>query len=312
MLVACSGDADETAGDAPAPALVGALELPVSQRVGDALPAGALSIELSTVAIQVAGEPTWELQAGRLPDAVGTKLDAALAKHKPAAVELGLHSSAPYAASFGVLSALERAGVKTLALKVRKASGTESGHIVFAGFDVTDAPADAVVPVPGAAPKTWDAFVSAWSEVETACRAADSGNCAYKPEKVAEGGALKTVLLAAGQGANVHFHRVGVPPAQEPEAAPPAKVEAPAGNTDPAAEAEQAPPATEALFQFRAREALKSPSAITGTLAAALGAGGGGVIVQGEAATPAMRLVSLIGAAFPDGKGQPRVVFQKP
>lgn len=315
LLAACSGGESE-ASSVERPPLVGALELPVSQRTGDALPAGALAVALSASALEVADEALGNLEGGRLPAALSSKLDQALAAHKAAPVALTLHASAPYAAVFSVLSALQGAGTETLVFKVRKASGTEAGYAKLAGFGVTEAAEDAAVAIPGAPVNMWDTFAAAWSDVEGACRASDTGNCAYKPTKVAAGGELKTVLLVAGQGANVHFYRVGGPPV---EVEVPAKVDAQdkargkgQDKTDPMAELEQAPPATQALFQFRAKEALKTPSAIGGTVAAAWGEQAGGVVIAARAATPAMRLIALLGAAFPDGKPAPRIVFAAP
>jgi hypothetical protein len=188
--------------------------------------------------------------------------------------------------------------------------------------------------VPGVAARPWNDFVSQWDAVANGCRAARTGSCAFKPEKIAEGGELKVVLHAAGQGINVEYVRIGA----EPDAAAAPKEE-PAGKnkhkskakahkgknkkhpelidgvkapSDVADEAENLPPATEALFQFRGQEALVSPSPVSETVKPVCGASACGVVVQAEKATPFLRVVSLLGAAFPDGSTAPRIVFEFP
>lgn len=304
---ACGDDGGDAASDADAAPLVGVLELPVSLRTGDAAPGQAYDIQLNTTELRVDGKSIGQLAGGSLPAEVVGKLAAALSGKQNAALQV--HASAPYAAVSALLSALSKAGVTGLSFKVRKASGTDTGWLTPAGFGTADAAADdADVGVPGAPEKSWADFEAAWEAVYEACGGSDSGNCAYKPAKIAQGGKLKTVLYAAGQGVNVNFYRTGAPPPEEPApAAEPAKTDKP---TDPAAEVEDAPPATQALFQFRAKEAQKSPSAITGTLAPLCGSQTCGVIVRAEAATPMMRLISLLGAAFPDGGPAPRVLFE--
>jgi hypothetical protein len=164
---------------------------------------------------------------------------------------------------------------------------------------------DQAVAFEGLPTRPWSDFSSKWDDVQGACRASPTGSCAFKPTKVAEGGDLKIVLHSAGQGVNVDFFRIGGPP---PEAAAPAQPEAKpskaskaskkkAGKkhkpelldgvkaTDVAAEVEEAPPATEALFQFRAQEAVTVPSAVSETLKPVCGATSCGVVVQAEKAT---------------------------
>ena len=77
-------------------------------------------------------------------------------------------------------------------------------------------------------------------------------------------------------------------------------------------EALNAPPATEALFQFRAQETVAKPSAITESIKPVCGTSACGVVIQAEKATSFVRVISLLGAAFPDGTNAPNVVFELP
>jgi hypothetical protein len=183
----------------------------------------------------------------------------------------------------------------------------------------------------GLSPRPWSDFSNQWDTVQSACKASPTGNCAFKPEKVADGGELKIVLHAAGQGVNVEYFRIGPPPevteaAPEPEKAGKGKKKKPAKKKgkkvelldgvqapkDVVDEALNSAPATEALFQFRAQEAVASPSAVTESIKPVCGTTACGVVVKAEKATAFVRVISLLGAAFPDGTSAPNVVFELP
>lgn len=339
-VTGCGGGEKAAPATAVSEPIVAPLELPIALRSQGAAASDAVLVEVSMGAIHVAQKPALELTSGVLSptDRSPTgqdlpKLVQALNAGPHAKASLAIASLVPYQTVVSVLASLKAAGVGSSAFQVRSPTSTTPGLLALENFDVRDKTGTGNDPgaiVPGVAPRPWADFVSQWDAVANACRGARTGSCTSKPEKVADGGELKIVLHAAGQGVNVEYFRIGAPPTEAAPAEEPVKagkghkagkkkgkkhvelidgVKAP---TDVAAEAEHEPPATEALFQFRGQEALTSPSPVTDTIKPLCGTAACGVVVQAEKATPFLRVVSLLGAAFPDGTSAPRLVFELP
>ena len=339
-LCACGGDKPD-AQAAPSGPIVGVLELPISLRTTGAAPADFHDVEISPTEVHVAGQPVLNLASGAIvaADRQGTtlpKLSAALAKAPHARLALAVAAAVPYDTVSLVLATAKAAGVRSVAFKVRPhGGGSATGWLALDALDVgPKSKTDQAVAFDGLPTRPWSDFSSKWDDVQGACRASPTGSCAFKPTKVAEGGDLKIVLHSAGQGVNVDFFRIGGPPPAAAAAPPEAQStkttktskasKKKAGKkhkpelidgvkaTDVVAEVEEAPPATEALFQFRAQEAVTVPSAVSETLKPVCGATSCGVVVQAEKATLFVRMLSLLGAAFPDGTPTPHVVFELP
>jgi biopolymer transport protein ExbD len=337
-LSACGGDKSE-APAAPSGPIVGVLELPVSLRSGGKALGDAYETEVSPTEIRVAGELAITLGAGMVPaaDRQGAqlpKLAALFGKAHHAGLALAVASAVPYDTVALVLSTAKASGARNIAIKVRApGNSSTTGWLALDKFEVgprtkSDDPLGAA----DAPKKSWADFTSKWDEVQAACRTSPTGSCAFKPEQVAEGGDLKIVLHAAGQGVNLDFFRIGGPPPQA--AAAPAEPEKPGKKgkkapkakkgkkvelldgvkrpSDPVADVEAAPPATEASFQFRAQEAVSAPSAVSEAMKPVCGGGGCAVAIQSEKNTLFVRVASLIGAAFPDGTPAPHTVFELP
>jgi hypothetical protein len=335
FLAACGGD-KQAAAPAPTGPIVGVLELPISLRSKGAAPSDAQTVEISPTAVNAGGQPVLALAPGAAvtpADRQGEtipKLVAALGHH--AGMSLAVASAVPYETVALVLSSAINAGVRSVSFQVRApGSSNTQGWLSLDGVEVrAKTKSDEDPAVEGVSKRPWSDFVSKWDEVQAACRASPSGSCAFRPEPVAQGGDLKLVLHSAGQGVNVEFFRVGGP-AEDPAAtaaAAPAdkakgkgkkkgkhKVELLDGVKKPkdvVDEAEHAPPATEALFQFRAQEAVTNPSAVSATVKPVCGSAPCVAIMQAEKATLFVRVISLLGAAFPDAESAPRVVFEMP
>jgi biopolymer transport protein ExbD len=333
---ACGGDKPDAQAAASGP-IVGVLELPISLRTAGAAPADFHDVEISPTEVHVGGQPVLTLASGAVTaaDRQGVllpKLTAALGKAPHARLALAVAAAVPYDTVAVVLATVKAAGVRSVAFKVRPhGSSSATGWLALDNLDVRPkSKTDEEVVFEGLAKQSWSDFAGKWDEVQGACRASPTGSCAFKPAKVAEGGDLKIVLHAAGQGVNVDFFRIGGPPpeaaAPEQPAAKPGKADKKANKKkrkaelidgvkapkDVVAEVEEAPPATEALFQFRAQEAVSVPSAVSETLKPVCGTASCGVVVQAEKATLFVRMLSLLGAAFPDGTPTPRVVFELP
>ncbi|MDH5672057.1 MAG: hypothetical protein OEZ06_07895 [Myxococcales bacterium] len=331
-LAACGGEekAEEGGGEAAGldiPAL-GVLELPVSARASDGAPSGHRSVDLSPAGIRVDDAGLMPLESGKVPaaerqDNVIGKLKSALASPSKSVLALAVHASIPYETLALTLETAKAAGMRDVAFKVRKPGGgsTEAGWLTVKNFSMTPR-TFGEVKISGVQPRTWDEFATAWDPIYQACRGAQTGSCAYVQSNVAKGGNLKIVLQAAGQGVNVNFFRVGIQNEELSDEEKKRKAELAAkkeaflqgrlSQTDLEKELLEGPPATEALFQFRAREALATPSPVSDTIAPLCGKKACGAVVSAELPTMSVRVVSLIGAAFPDGAAPPVLAFEQP
>jgi hypothetical protein len=158
--------------------------------------------------------------------------------------------------------------------------------------------------------------------VHDACRTALTGNCAYVDATFAKGGTLKIELMASGRGINIDFYRRGLTPEQE-------RAEERAWAAQLAAKKEdflqgrishddmveilvKGDPSTQALFQFRYEEALKGPSALSRTMGPMCHSERCGVVITADPISPVVRIVNIIGGAFPDGSMMPVFAFEMP
>jgi biopolymer transport protein ExbD len=311
--------------------VLGILELPVSLRTGDAAPDGR-KVEAGLTELRVDDKAVLTLESGKITPAdrssssdgrdVAPKLVEALKTPAKSALVLSAHSGLNYETIALILSSAHAAGIRDLALNVRKAGGsTEAGYAVYKNFQLTPR-TDGEVEMASVDARSWDELSAAWQAMHDACRAAETGSCAYVPGTPLTGGKLKIVLHAAGQGVNLDFFRVGLTP-EELAAEEKARTASLAAKkedvvqgrkkaTDVAAEMEEGAPPSEALFQFRAQEALESPSALTETMRPLCGKRACGAVVSAEPQTLLVRVASLIGAAFPDGGAAPVLAFELP
>ena len=306
---------------------LGVLELPVSLRSSDPAPGDARKVEVSQTGIRVDDQPLLALESGHVPAAERandeiTKLKAALQSPAKPAVALSLHASLAYDTAALAINTIKAAGVSQLSLAVRKpGASTTAGWMTFKSFQTTPR-TDAEVIMPNVDAHTWDEFTGAWQAIYDACRTAQTGSCAYVETNVEKGGHLQIVLHAAGKGVNVDFFRVGISPEQlaaeaEARKAEQAKkkedvIQGRVKQTDVAEELVAGDPANQALFQFRDREALTVPSPVSEVMKPLCGSKACGVVLSAESATLTVRMVSLIGAAFPDGSAPPILAFELP
>jgi biopolymer transport protein ExbD len=324
-VAGCNHEAEAAkAAEAAGPPL-GVLELPVSMRTGDKPPDNARKVEVTASELRVDDQVVLKLEGSRVPaaeqkDGVIPKLSAALAN--PARGRIALHALAalPYETAALVLNTASAAGMHQLSLRVRKPSGsTETGWLSVDAFQMTPRTYDEV-PLQGVEAHTWDEFAAAWQAMHDACRASQTATCPYVESNVAKGGKLKLVLFAAGSGVNVNVFRVGVSPEELAAEQQRRKAEL-AGKkedaiqgrakvTDVEKELAEGEPATEALFQFRAQEALDPPSAVSAVMQPLCGTKPCGAVVSAENNTMMVRVVSLIGAAYSEAASVPPLAFE--
>lgn len=307
---------------------IGVLELPVSLRTGDQGPSGNYKVELSPGGIRVDENAVMALDNGNVPagqvqDGVIGVLKSAFSGGR-ARIAVSVNASLPYQTLAQVLNTAAAAGVRNASFQVRKpgGSGTTTGWLSADNFAMTPK-TDLEVKFANVAVRPWDDFTKSWQEIHDACRMSRSGSCAYVQNNPATGGNLKIVLHSSGKGVNVNFFRVGfsaeqlAEESQKREAAINEKkrafLDGRMKQMDLEAELLKAEePASQALFQFRQDEALAAPSAISGTLRQLCGTSACGAVVSADPQTLSVRVVSLIGAAFPDGTPPPSLAFEMP
>jgi hypothetical protein len=330
-LAGCKRDADQGAPGASAADEVGRalgeLELPVSLRAHDTAPTNAHQVEATTEQLRLNGAPVIALQKGEVAEAdqrdgVIGKLESALRAQGRSTIALRLQAIIPYKTMAMILNTAKQAGVMNAAFAVREPGGQPKTGWLNADNFVMSSKADDVPNIPSVTPKSWDAFTAKWKSVTEACRTAQTGNCAYADANFARGGVLKIELFVSGRGINIDFYRRGLTADQEHE-------EEQKRNKELAQKKEQflqghlthdqmveflllGDPSTQALFQFRYQEALNAPSALSGTMSPLCQGERCGVLVAADDIAPMVRVISMLGAAFPDGAQGPIYAFEMP
>ncbi len=308
-------DPEPAESEASAPA-VGPLELPISLRYDTTAPASAVKIEISTGELRLEGQPVLALENGRVPD--GERADSSLPKLAEAlrsgparrVAQLRIHGNVPYLTTALVLGTLKAANIHQASFEVRQGTGTNIGHLTLDRFDVRQETDDEWATFPASHQRSWEELAPHWEAMTAACRENHSVDCDYKPANIAEGGQMQITLFARGNAVKVELDRFGVEQPQPDTAAGPALIEGIA--PEPDATEDESPPATRAAFTWRFQATTSEPSPVALTLREICGAQACGAVVTAEGQTMTMRILSLIGAAFPNGSPAPQILFQIP
>ncbi|MET0384584.1 MAG: hypothetical protein ABW321_01430, partial [Polyangiales bacterium] len=208
--LACGG---EKPAEAPAPAgpIVSVLELPIALRSQGTAPSDGALVEVSQTGVNVRNQPVLTLAGGTVnaADRAGgaggeggllPKLVQAISGGPHAKALLAVASTVPYETVTQVLASAKAAGAESVVFQVRAPSGTTPGYLALDGFDLhPKTKRDEGTPITGIPTRPWSDFSNQWEVVAQACGGARTGSCAFKPEKIADGGELKIVLHAAGQ-----------------------------------------------------------------------------------------------------------------
>lgn len=310
VFVACD-DEPEVPEESPDP-VVGIMELPISFR-HDSAPQNPLRIEASPTKLRVDGHTILELEGGRVPDAevAGTMINAlkTAIEGAPArgAAALRLHANIPYRTTALIFGTLKASNIREAAVEVRRGATTDTGYLKLGGFDVREE-SDEWVTFDGSFQRRWDELEPQWEDMYTSCREGPYVDCAFKANKVAEGGNMQITLFARGNGVKVELHQFGAE--EQPEAQP---VELLEGITPPpGSEEDVEEPVTTAAFTWRFQVTTTEDSALSATTRPLCGSAACGAVVTAEAQTPTMRVMSFIGAAFPNGSPAPNLMFQIP
>jgi len=302
------------------------LDLPVSLRSGDAAPTNAATVEATSQQLRVDGTAIATFERGEIADsdhANGVIPKLAEVLRGRSAVAMRMQANLPYETVALVMNTAKQNGIHDIRFQVRPVGGdVSSTGWLDPGRFVMTTKAEELPEIPGTKERSWNDFTEHWQAIFDGCRSARTGNCAYVTDNFAEGGTLRLELMASGRGINVNFFRRGLSEEQqideeEKRAALVARKKDDFLNGR-ITEDEMIEtlllgrPATYALFQFRYQEALSKPSPITGTIAPVCRSRECGVVVTADPQTRFVNLLSLIGAAFPDGTPMPGLGFDMP
>lgn len=294
--------------------ILGVLELPIAHRMGASPPASAAQVEVSPSEIRVDGETVMSLQGGKVPPGevqgyVLPKLKSRLSGKS--ALALSVHAALPYATLARIIYTGFEVGAKQLAFRVRKpGTTTDTGWLAIQQSHFAPSPEDS--PFAESALLPWESFAASWEESLDACQVTTHGDCGYRPLAKAEGGKLDMMLRVRGTGLALRFRQAGAPEVEKPK--PKAKAELLDGIQGGGEAAEEAPPepSTEHVFTLRAEAATASPSPISGITQPVCGSRPCPTVLDAEGISMSGLVISLLGAAFPDGSAEPKVAWVLP
>jgi hypothetical protein len=303
------------------------MEVPISLRTDGTAPSDALRIEASPQELRVNAQPVLGLERGRIaaseitPEGAVTKLRAAIqsAPARPRAA-LTFHGMVGYGTLARTIEALTVAGYRELSVAVRPltsgAPPNAMSWLALAAPRVVPPGTELVDPASvGGTARRWSEFTQKWEEVYQTCRAGRSIDCDPPPAATPDDGQLMVVLWARGQGMQIRFHRVGAPPPPDPRAVLESQSALVAAvQTGRLREGQQLPPTpvTQGTFTFRADVATTANSAISLLARPVCGALSCLTVVEADEETPVMRVISFVGAMFPNGSATPSLIFRLP
>jgi biopolymer transport protein ExbD len=322
-LTAC-GQAQEEEAPVDTTPIVGALEIAIARNNQAPAPTGAALIEISPSELRLDHRQVVALESGgRVPDAqvaenVITPLRAGLTTGaaRPRAA-IWVNASVPYLTLLRVLNTLHASNMREVSFAVRRGTttGGDTGWMRIARWHVVPA-GDA--PVTFASPaRPWSDFVDHWREMYASCRESTVYiDCDGTPRNIAQGGELQVNLWARGQAMKVTFMQVNA-------GAEAAEGEAPAANTGPAliegvraapppAEVDLGPIVTEGAFNFRHQDLVLPESAFSNTVQPVCGTESCQVVIDADATTPSMRVLTMLGAFYANGFTEPEIAFRIP
>jgi hypothetical protein len=311
-LFACGEDEPPPVDPAPT---IGVLELPISLRSVANAPANAARLQVSPTELGFDGRKLLDLDgglvaAGDRADDVISPLRSAIqggAARRSAVVEM--HVNVPYQTTTLILATLAASGVREVAFAVRKPGATTPTYLVLDHWRVAPFTDEPVV-MEGEAQRSWADMVLAWEDAYTACRRDHYVDCNPKPTYPAAGGRLEMRFFSRGSAVKAEFRQFDAP--ETPEQLPPEMLEGvpPPPTAQPGEEI--IVPVDHGAFTWRFEAATDELSPISAAFRPLCGARACGIVVTGDVETMTMRIVSMLGAAFPDGTPAPHVVFLIP
>jgi len=319
LLTACGGD-DEGEGELDTTDHVGLYEIPISRNNQASEPRDAVRVEISPTEMRLNYEPILELERGLVPesavnDGVITALREGISGNAARSrAALRIHTNVPYLTLAQTMNTLREAGLRELFLAVRTPGETpQEGWMQMPHWQVLP-PGDEPATFEGRAPR-WDEFVAVWRDVYDRCRAGEYVDCDGPYSITAEGGELDIEMWTRARAMKVTFRQIN-PPEPEPsggggggggliEGVAPAPVAADSGEPEE-------DPATAGAFTMHHQEAVAEDSGISSFMEPVCADTQCRVTFVTDATTASMRVISFIGAAFPNGSQTPQIAFRMP
>lgn len=292
------------------------IELPLSRRSGDPVSTGAPLVLIAFDAINVGGRDVTPLNRGALTP-VQDELAAipavqAAVPSGTTEVRIRMHASAKYGTLLAVLASLRAAGVTRIGFDVKKNSlGDETGTLVVASLEPRVATRESpTFQEPYA--RSWDTISEIWDDAFVACEgSAGSFDCSPVTDKLALGGDVEIGIFRRQGALILYFQRFGfgndIPAAENFMNQQNTRT---AGVRNRDRDREERPPATSASFGFRWESLNADPeSPLAVVMRAATANGPVGVHIAADRNSEGGAILSVIGAAFPDGVTAPAIVL---
>lgn len=301
---------------------IGIMDIPISLRHDPRPPANALTISISQDSIGIGENHVMDLERGVVPegergaDGVIPSLNAAI-QTAPASAAAIIKTAAlvPYGTVARVAATLEHARIRTLAFAVRTNNATESEFMEFGQF-ATRVRSEAPYQFDPTYQRSWDEFVRLWDEMRTACQGPHAGDCLQRLTTPPTGGYAQLGLFARGQALLFSVQRFTDDELAGLTEAAPVAEEEPAGDDDTDISNEELmrlDPQKSASFMWRFPAAtMAEGSPITATIAPLCQSQGCGFVITAEEPTPVMKILTFIGAAFPNGRAAPALLLEVP
>lgn len=296
------------------PRLVGLMEVAISAHAASARPRDAALLEVGLGEMRFAGEKVLGLEGGRLPDeaeprpATLTPLRDAVREGESKGVILRIYGTVPFGTTLRALEALREAGVERLHFAVRSRDAT-AGWMTLPRFQIAEPGRPLHFTSP---PLLWSRFTDRWREIYAACRGSRYVDCDPPRVNPPTSGQMRLRLFTRGHAMKLTFVRLiegdAPPPPQPPRGGVP-RIE---GVPAPAAQRAQrrVPRLTEASFTLRHQDAVAAQSALTAIAHPLCGAEVCQAVVEADAQSATMRMLSMFGAVFVEGGTEPEVVFR--
>jgi hypothetical protein len=315
MLVACE--------DPPPPAepeeepIVGMGEVAISLHHADPAPSGALHIEISQTELQLEHHSVYTLDDGRPPAAevtpngytlLATRIAAAPSRSAASITAMG---AVPYGTVVRTIQTLLNANYRTIHFAVREpnASPPAWGWMTLESPRVV--PHEGDVTFPGVT-TPWSAFTDHWREVYDECNAGRFVDCEGPASLAAEGGELQLRTFIRGGMLGLTFDQMNAPDAGPVPTGGPRMLD---GVRAPGGDDEEEPPPmpdAEARFDWRFEEAANPESHIPLAVRPVCGSNTCPIVIEADDETQVMRVLSFLGAIWPDGASPPAVAFRLP
>jgi len=297
---------------------VGLYEIPISRSNQATEPRDAVRIEISPTEMRLNYEPVLELERGLAPDgavndhvitALREAIGSGAARSRAA---LRIHTNVPYLTLAQTMNTLRDAGLRELFIAVRTPGETpQEAWMQMPHWQILP-PGDEPATFEGRAPR-WDEFVAVWRDVYDRCRAGDYVDCDGPYSITAEGGELDIEMWTRARAMKVTFRQIN-PPEPEPSGGGGGGglIEGVAAAPVAANPEEEEDPATAGAFTMQHMESVAEDSHISSFMEPVCADTQCRVTFVTDATTASMRVISFVGAAFPNGSETPQIAFRMP